>query len=386
MKIILLAADFPPSMGGIQHYSASLADSAYSTGVDVRVIAIRQPGSEQFDAAASYEILRVPGGSKWAVWQQMRQAAQMMAEGEGQTVIVATKWFPEGPAAVQAAHKAGAISALIGYDREFALHGLNIVKWAMQKYVLGHSEIIFATTAFAAQQFQSMGVPRVKIYHLSGGVDSDKFYPDPEGAARIREDLGLSDAPVIVTISRLAAHKGHRYVLQALPLVQMQVPDVRYVIVGDGPYRQQLEKYAHRYDVTGRVVFTGRVSAQQLRAYYTMADVMAMPSFDVARKPTEGFGLTYLEANACGTPVIGAMTGGVPEAVEHEVSGLLVPPRDFRAVAKALIRLLGDPDYAKALGESGRTRALNNFSWSLVTRRFIAALTGPGTSPSGRGE
>ncbi len=374
MKVILLAADFPPSVGGVQRYAASLAEALVETGVDAQVIATAQPEAAQFDADAEYEVVRVAGTSKRAVWRQMKAAAVKSAAGQSETAVVATKWFPEGPAAIQAAREIGGPSAMIGHDREFALHGLNLVKWGMQKWVLGGCDIVFVTTGFVADQMSRLGVGEARIRKLGGGLDAEYFYPDPEGAEKLRRELGLENAQVICTVSRLAPHKGHKYVMEALPLVIEEVPQLRYVIVGEGPYRPRLEQHARDYGVREHVLFAGRVPFGLLRPYYTMADVMIMATFDIPGHPTEGFGLSFLEANACGTPVIGTYTGGIPEAVEDGVSGLLVPPCDDEAIAEALLRLLTDREYARLLGEQGRQRALTEFSWDHVARRLMEAV------------
>ncbi len=379
MKIILLAADFPPSVGGIQQYVSSLARALGECGEDVHLVATAQPGSEDFDAGLNVPVVRIAARSKWQVWQGMKTAAVDLGGDSSGTVVTATKWFPEGPAAIQAARSIRGTSAVIGHDREFALHGLNVVKWGMQKYVLGHCDVACGTTGFALEGLRRMGAAASKIHRLSGGVDSERFYPDTEAAERLRAEHELQAQPVICTASRLARHKGHRHVLQALRLVVEQLPDTHYVIVGEGPYQPELERFAERYSVSEHVTFVGRVSDEELRAYYTMADIMAMPSFDIPGHPNEGLGLTYLEANACGTPVIGADSGGVAEIIEDGVSGLLVPPRDHRALAEALLKLLRDPEYVAKLGEYGRRRALSDFSWAQVADRFLSAVSTVGS-------
>jgi phosphatidyl-myo-inositol dimannoside synthase len=379
MRIILLAADFPPSLGGIQQYVLSLARALDECGQEVHLVATVQPGSDEFDAGLGVPVIRVAARSKWDIWQKMRGAAIELAGGAAGTIVTATKWFPEGPAAMQAARSLGGVSAMIGYDREFALHGFNIIKWGMQKYVLGGCDIAYGITDFAVAGLRRMGVAAAKIHRLGGGVDSERFYPDTEAAEGLRAELQLQAQPVICTVSRLARHKGHPYVLQALRQVIEKLPDTHYVIVGEGPYRPELDRLVEQYGVGEHVTFAGRVSDEQLRAYYTMAEVMAMPSFDIPGHPNEGLGLTYLEANACGTPVIGADSGGVSEVIEDGASGLLVPPRDHRALAEALLKLLQDPEYAAKLGEYGRRRVLEDFSWPQVAERFVNAVSTTGS-------
>ncbi|MBU0609015.1 MAG: glycosyltransferase family 4 protein, partial [Armatimonadetes bacterium] len=122
------------------------------------------------------------------------------------------------------------------------------------------------------------------------------------------------------------------------------------------------------------VIMAGSVPDTELCGYYTLADTMVMPSYDVIGEPTEGFGLTFLEANCCGTPVVGSRTGGIPDAVEDGSSGLLVPPRNPQAIAAALMQLLGDPAAARAMGRNGQERARTQFRWEQVAQRVDAAF------------
>ncbi|MFO7945801.1 MAG: glycosyltransferase family 4 protein [Armatimonadota bacterium] len=377
MRITILAADFPPSHGGIQAYVSSLAAAATQQGADIRVIALQQPQAQQWDASAPYEVQRVQAASKLQIWRRMRDAAI----GGDSDVIIAGKWFPEGPAALQAARASDCPCVVMGYDREFALHGLNLVKWGMQKWVLGACDLCAVCSNYAADMMESMGVRRQKIHCISGGVDTDMFSPDPQGAQQLRGMLALDNEPVCVSVARLVPHKGHRYVLEAVSAVRSEIPDLKYVIVGEGNYRDCLQQQVSALDLNESVIFTGRVDYDRLPAYYTVADVAVMPSYDIPGEPTEGFGLSYLEANACGTPVIGAMTGGVPEVIDHDISGLLVPQKDTEALTRALLRLLGDRDYAQKLGQQGMERVHREFTWDLVARRLVTAVKSLHTAP-----
>lgn len=371
MNIIFVAADFPPSLGGIQAYVSNLATELTRYDVGVHVIALDQPEAADWDARRPYPVTRISANSKWQIWQGMKTAA---LEHDGADVIIAAKWFPEGPAAIQAARRLDVPAALLGYDREFALHGLNVVKLAMQKWVLRSMDACLVATQYSLREMMSMSVPREKIYVLGGAVDIEHFSPDPQGAQMLRDSLGLHDRRVISTVSRLARHKGHIYVLQALQRLRGEMPDLQYVIVGEGPHGEDLRRHVEALGLEETVTFTGRVPYDELPAYYTMSDVMVMPSFEIPGEPTEGFGLTYLEAGACETPVIGTLTGGIPEAIDHGISGLLVPPKDTDALTGALRRVLSDPDYARDLGKAGRKRALRSFTWDLVARRFLAVM------------
>ena len=377
MAYILLAGDFPPQVGGIQSYHSSLARALTALGRTVHVIATAQPGDREHDAGCPFAVTRVPGGGgKLALTRRMRDTALGVAPGLGRRVrgIIATKWSPESPGAWQAARQLGTPWAIFGHDREFILTALNGLKWAVQRHCLTQADFCFAISHYAAANFRRRGVPEHRIRMVGGGVEAGAFAPDPERAAQLRQQLDLGDGPVLVTVSRLVQKKGHLTVLRSLPAVQQALGPVRYLIVGDGPCRGELQAAVRELGLGSQVVLTGRAPQADLCGYYTLADVMVMVSHDVPGEPTEGFGLAYLEANCCDTPVIGSRGGGIPDAVDHGVSGLLVPPRDPRATAQAIISLLGDPNRAREMGRQGAQRARQGFRWELVARRVDACF------------
>jgi glycosyltransferase involved in cell wall biosynthesis len=159
--------------------------------------------------------------------------------------------------------------------------------------------------------------------------------------------------------------------LTALPEVLKQVPDVFLVIVGPGDDRPRLEAMAQELKVTDRVRFAGRVSDEELQSYLAACDLFVLPSTG------EGFGIVYLEAMFHGKACIGARAGGVPEVIEHEVTGLLVDPERLDRLAEVISRLLTGDANRFAMGAAGKLRLEREFS----TQRFrdrLAALIGVG--------
>jgi phosphatidylinositol alpha-1,6-mannosyltransferase len=149
------------------------------------------------------------------------------------------------------------------------------------------------------------------------------------------------------------------------------------LLVGDGPYRADLVKLAERCGVSGSVVFTGAVSWAELPAYYDAGDVFAMPCRTRRRGlDVEGLGIVYLEASATGLPVIGGDSGGAPDAILDGETGFVVPGRSVTAVADRIVRLLGDPAAASAMGERGMAWVDHEWRWDLVADRLSKILSG----------
>jgi phosphatidylinositol alpha-1,6-mannosyltransferase len=164
---------------------------------------------------------------------------------------------------------------------------------------------------------------------------------------------------VILTVARLEERKGIDTMLRAMPRILHAEPSAKYLVVGDGADRRRLETMRDAAGLADAVVFCGAVpyESPELVAYYRTCDVFAMPNRTLSDGNAEGFGLVFLEAGACGKPVVGGSTGGVRDAVDHDVTGLLVSGDSETETADAIVRLLRDPAYAGRLGAAGRRKA-----------------------------
>jgi glycosyltransferase involved in cell wall biosynthesis len=207
-------------------------------------------------------------------------------------------------------------------------------------------------------ELQLLGVPRTRMVLIPSGVNTDQFQPD--GPAEPR-----SDRPRILTVGRLVERKGFEDVIRALAAV----PHAELVVVGgapDGcdPYADRLQEVAAQCRVADRVTLAGAVPAQQMPRWYRSADVLAAAPW------YEPFGLTPLEAMACGVPVVATAVGGLTDTVVDGITGDLVPPRDPRALGAALRRLLGDEMRRFSYAAAAADRAGHSYSW----RRIAAQL------------
>jgi phosphatidylinositol alpha-1,6-mannosyltransferase len=212
-----------------------------------------------------------------------------------------------------------------------------------------------------------------KLQRLSPGVDAAMFRPGL--GAQTRTALGLDGRPVVVCVSRLMPRKGQDVLIRALPVVQREVPDAALLLVGGGPSRRRLEALASSYGVQSSVVFTGTVPWAELPHYYGAGDVFAMPCRSrLGGVDVEGLGIVFLEAAACGLPVIAGDSGGAPEAVQDGVTGHVVDGRAVEPVAARLVELLHDSAAAAAMGERGREWVTREWSWDAAVERLRSLL------------
>jgi len=384
MSLLILANDFPPSIGGIQRYLYELAVALHHRGEEVVVIATEQPQAAEFDATSPVLTLRVPAARRF-------QAARNLADGatsyihkgpyeEKVKAIIAANWWPDGYGAWLVRRRTGVPYVVIGHGREMVQTGVNLIKWLMQQLVIRGAAGGLANSHYSAQQLSRRGLPQKRIQVIYGGVDPTQFAAPTTPDELVRRKLAPNNQPILLTVGRLVKRKGHSQVMAALPQIVREIGPVKYLIVGSGPEEQNLRRLTREYGIEDYVRFLGEVDDRKLSALYRDADVFAMPSRDIHGQPIEGFGLVYLEANLCGLPVVAGDTGGVSDAVVDGETGLLVNPEDPAAIASAIIRLLRDPDLAAQLAAAGQARVLQEFTWEQVAMRCQRALADWGLS------
>ena len=217
-----------------------------------------------------------------------------------------------------------------------------------------------------------LGVLDEKIHTVAEGIDSQKFSPvdkDDKLASR----YALEGKRVILTVGRLVKRKGHDMVIKSLPQVMQKIPEAMYFIVGTGPEEQNIRELIDELDLKENVVLAGFVADDDLPRIYSVSDVFIMPSREIGGD-IEGFGLVFLEASACGRPVIGGRSGGISDAVEDGVSGILVDPLNADEIAWAILDILTKKDLAMTLGRQGRERIEREFSFEANAEKMREIL------------
>lgn len=215
---------------------------------------------------------------------------------------------------------------------------------------------------------------REAMVRIAPGIDVSHFTPET-APSTLRNDLGLSNKSVIVSVGRLVPRKGQDRLIQALPLIRKTVPNVHLLLVGEGSYRKTLEKLAEENQVKELVTFVGRVPYTRLPAYFRCGDIFAMPSRSrMAGLEVEGLGIVYLEASGCGLPVIAGNSGGAPDAVVDGVTGIVVDGTNINDIAAAIVRVLSDPAKMKAMGAAGNEWVTSGWSWEIWSSKFAQLL------------
>lgn len=229
--------------------------------------------------------------------------------------------------------------------------------------ILRSAERVVANSNATKKLVAEYGVDPRRVSVITPGV-SHPNATATQVITHVRERHGLVGKKIVLSVGRLVARKGHANVLRVLPELVRNIPNLRYVVVGDGPQRKQLQALTSQLRLQEYVQFVGAVDAAVLSVWYEISDVFVLtPEPDSGDGDIEGFGMVYLEASAHAKPVIATNIPGVDEAVADRVSGLLVAPGNHQQLANALRRILEDPQFGHRLGAQGQDRAFHKFDW-----------------------
>jgi phosphatidylinositol alpha-1,6-mannosyltransferase len=373
-RVLLVTNDFPPRPGGIQSYLGELVGRLVDAGShSLTVYAPQWKGAEAYDEAAGYRVVRHPGTLMLpgpAVDTRMRG---LIADEDIDTV-----WFgAAAPLALLAQRARGA-----GARRVLASTHGHEVGWSMLpvarsvlRCIGDDTDVVTFVSRYTRSRFAPAFGPKASLEYLPSGVDTDRFRPDPAGRARLRDRYGLGERPTVVCVSRLVPRKGQDMLIKALPSIRRRVEGAALAIVGGGPYLDSLRALARECGVADDVTFTGGVPAAELPTHHAMADVFAMPCRTRgAGLDVEGLGIVFLEASATGVPVIAGKSGGAPETVQHNKTGLVVDGREVDEIAGAVAELLTDRDRAAVMGAAGRDWVTAQWRWDTLAARLGTLL------------
>jgi phosphatidyl-myo-inositol dimannoside synthase len=376
-KVLIVSNDFPPRRGGIQSFVHALA-SRMPRGAVV-VYAPSWEGAAEFDAGQPFPVIRHPTSLMLPVPSVARRAARILREHECDTVLFGAA-APLG-LLTPSLRRAGARRAVgITHGHEAGWAALPGARALLRKIGDETDVLTYLGEYFRVRLARALSAEAAaRMVRLSPGVDAGTFRPGA-GGEEIRERLGLGDRPVVVCVSRMVPRKGQDTLIRAWPQVLAAAGDGAgegetetpvLLLVGDGPYRTQLERLAQRTGVSNSVVFTGAVPLAELPAHYNAGNVFAMPCRTRKRGlDVEGLGIVYLEASASGLPVVGGDSGGAPDAILDGETGYVMPGRDVAAVAARIGELLADPAGAAAMGEKGAAWVDREWRWDLIADRL----------------
>lgn len=380
-SILLLTSSFPPVIGGISSMMYEIARSLPSDAI--QVVGLPTPGWKKFDIQQNFPVHRLNVPESWNSFShQFKFLAPFYLESlllrRHVRFIICDK-----------AHHTYMIPAwlmylLRGIPYGVFIHGRDVfypqVRWyrGLFNHILYSAHSVFANSHATAEVVRSLGIrpERIHIIHpiINPSELITKYQPE-----LLRNTFGLEGKKIILTVAHLRELKGIDTIISTMPKILSAIPEAHYLIVGEGPYEAELRAMVDQLELNNNVTFIGSKPHCEIADFFALCDVFAMVSRDTFERGElasfgESFGIVYLEANYLGKPVVAGLTGGVPDAVLHGQTGLLVDSKNPLRVADAIIHLLRNPDLAKQLGENGKRRVLTEFTGEVTAKMLLELL------------
>lgn len=373
---LLLTFDFPPMGGGIARWMAEIAlrypagELIVSTGTmpDSEVVDPRFPNWIDRLGVPARRLKTLQGLVQWS-----RRVTSLIADHDA-AFIWCGNLRPAAYPAKWAHERSGISYGVIVHGGDLLALRINYLdsrlKRAAARALLGTAEVLVAASRWthdlACDVLRELGLPertgRVRVVPL--GTDPERFRPSLDSRP-FADAHQLSQGRWLLTVARLVPHKGIDTTIHALKLLAPRFPDLHYAVVGRGAELSLFEALARQEGVADRVRFLTDVTDEDLPLAYALATVYVGVSRQTA-KDVEGFGISLLEAQASGTPVVAGRSGGMPDAVREGTTGVLADPEDPGSVAAAIGEFLEDPERAERFGRAGREAVERFFNWPRV--------------------
>jgi phosphatidylinositol alpha-1,6-mannosyltransferase len=369
-KVLLVTNDLGPRAGGIETFILGLIEGLPKNSLVIYTSS--QKGHAPFDAQLLEKfgatIIRDRAKILLPTPRISRKAVGILKKYKIQNV-----WFgaaaPLGLMASQLRNGGASNIVALSHGHEVWWAKIPILKQMLQKIIKDVDKLGYLGT-FTKNEISKATTEVNKLVQIAPGIDTNYFQPKTANPVLIAK-YQLEGRRVIVCVARLVHRKGQDQLIKALPDILEKFPEAILLIVGQGPIEQMLRNSARQLGVTHKVIFTGRVPHADLSDYISLGEVFAMPvrsrfyGFEV-----EGLGIAYLEASACGLPVVVGNSGGAVDAVIDQVTGLLVDGKNINEISGAICRLLAEPAKAQAMGQAGRGWVISDWQLSSWSEKF----------------
>jgi len=366
-KVLLITGDFLPVKGGISTLFFEICNKINS----IMVLTKKSRNDEAFDSLQKFKIRRIRTFHKYLQPLCFGLNAFRTVKKEKIDKLICGQLLIPGLSGYLIQKFLKIPYYVHVYGPEFKEHKIFS---PLLKRILKSATKIITISNFARVQLIKQDISSSKIEILTPGVDTARFNPNLN-ADKILRKHNLYNKTVLLTVSRLDMNKGIDKMIYLMPEILRKYPNAVYLIVGTGPEEQYLKKLAAKSSKES-IIFTGEVPDEELPLYYASCDVFVLLTRKVPKKGfVEGFGIVFLEASACGKSIIAGRAGGSAEAVEDQITGLVVNPHNDSEILSSLEKLLKDDNLRNKLGSNGRMRIENEFNWNIKSQEFMDIIS-----------
>lgn len=379
MKILVCSWNYPPVVGGIEVVAEQVAEGLHRLGHEVTVLAAALPAGAA-EAAGTVEVARAAKkGIPRFLLHAVGEGARRIRRERPDWILCPS--LTSAPAAWWLSRRFGVPYAVLVHGSDILLQS-KVYQAAIRPLLRG-AALLFANSRNTADLLEKRRLGRGPIRVVCPGVTPPPP-PGTEAGGKMKTLVAeAAGKPVLLSVGRLVKRKGVlEFIRDVMPRVRAEVPDAQYWVVGGEPgaslihserIGSALEETIRATGQEGAVKLLGRLPEADLAAAYAASKLFMFPCLDLPHD-IEGFGIVVLEAALRRVPSVATRCGGIPDAVEEGVTGVLVPPGDPEAMATAVVRLLRDPARISSMGEAGERRAREEFNWGAVSARYAAAL------------
>src|SRR3954452_14096140 len=371
-RVLVVTNDFPTRRGGIESFVLALCQRMPAD--EVVVYTASMPGDKEYDATLPFPVYRDPATTLLPTPAVARRTAEVLRRHGCDRVLFGAS-APLGLLAPRLRTAGARRIVALTHGHEVWWARVPVARSLLRR--IGDSvDVMTYVSDWCRVRIAAALSPEAagRMRKLSPGVDTDRFFPGC-GGAEVRARLGIApEAPVVVCTARIGKRKGQDPLVRAWPEGLRRVPEARLLLVGDGPHRTRVERLAARRGVTGSVIFTGSVPWGEVPAHTDAGDVFAMPCRTrLFGLEPEAFGIVFLEAQACGLPVLIGRSGGAPETLLDPRWGSVLP-EDPAGVATSIVDLLGRRSSRQ--GGCRPSDALAVVSWSRTVGALLRVMSG----------
>ncbi len=384
MNVVILSWEYPPRIiGGLGTHVHQLAVNLARMGVNIHVVTKDAPDAPDFEVADGVQIHRVPlyapeiPQEEWVSWTLqfnialLERAVPIINERIGRVhVLHAHDWLVAHAAiALKHAYRIPLVSTI--HATEYGRHqghipeGMSRIIHQVEWWLTYESvRSITCSNYMRDEVARIFELPGDKIAVIPNGIEHEQFRSDAD-TERVRRQFVEPDARMIFFVGRLVYEKGVQTVIEAMPRMLREFPDLRFLVAGTGPHARALQVMIDEFGLGGKIKLLGFVDAEKLAMFYKCADITVVPSI------YEPFGMVVLEAMVAGCPVIVADTGGLKEIVVHEETGLCFRPGNPESLAEAMSRVLRDEGLAQRLTGDAQKFIGEKYNWGRIARHTM---------------
>lgn len=379
-KILIITLEFPPQIGGIATYVDQFASALNPKKTVVLAPMYKDKKvAEAFDKKRKYKIIRknlLYPKFIWPRWFKMFWQVKKIVKQEKIELILINHVLPVGyiGSLIKKFFKIPFIILSHGTDITYAT-GSDWKKKRLSKVILQTEQIVFNSESLMRRFLGKMPEFSNKYLVVYPCPDPDFLLPPPQEEMDIlREKLALQGKKVILSVARMEDGKGYPHLVRVLPKILEKEPHTVWVIVGDGPKREQVIKGIQARSLQNVVRYIGNVPHDEIKKYYYLADLFVLLTHpDEGRE--EGLGLVFLEAESCGLPVVAGKSGGVEEVVLQAQTGIVIDIRqNALSIDETIVEMLKNKDYALSLAKNAKERIIAEFHWDNQLKKLLPWL------------